>query len=93
MSKILASRVLLALISGLVISGLIQAVAAPGGLLQTYLVENTMGTVGTLFVSMIKLVVVPLIFISIVNAVCTLEDVSQFGRLGFKTVSLYLITP
>ena len=87
----LASRVLLALVGGLIIGGMVQAVAAPGGFLQTYLVENTLGTVGTLFVSMIKLVVVPLIFISIVNAVCTLEDVSQFGRLGIKTFSLYLI--
>ena len=87
----LASRVLLSLIGGLVIGGLIQSFAAPAGFLQTYFVENTLGTAGSLFVSMIKLVVVPLIFISIVNAVCTLEDISQFGRLGIKTFSLYLI--
>ena len=91
MSNNLASRVLIALISGLVFGGIIQAAAPPDGFLQTYLVQNTLGTVGSLFVSMIKLVVVPLIFISIVNAVCTLEDISQFGRLGFKTFGLYLV--
>ncbi len=87
----LASRVLISLVSGLVLGGLIQSLTAPAGFLQTYLIENTLGTAGSLFVSMIKLVVVPLIFISIVNAVCTLEDISQFGRLGIKTFSLYLI--
>ena len=91
MSNNLASRILIALVGGLILGGLIQAIATPDGFLQTYLVQNIFGTGGSLFVAMIKLVVVPLIFVSIVNAVCTLEDVTQFGRLGVKTFSLYLI--
>ena len=91
MTNNLASRILIALVGGVILGGLIQATAASDGFLQTYLVQNVFGTGGSLFVAMIKLVVVPLIFVSIVNAVCTLEDVSQFGRLGIKTFSLYLI--
>lgn len=91
MSNNLASRILIALVGGLILGGLIQAIATPDGFLQTYLVQNVFGTGGSLFVAMIKLVVVPLIFVSIVNAVCTLEDVSQFGRLGVKTFGLYLV--
>ncbi|CAM3621104.1 dicarboxylate/amino acid:cation symporter [Parendozoicomonas haliclonae] len=91
MSSNLASRILIALFGGLIIGGLIQVSSAPDGFMQTILVENIFGTGGSLFVAMIKLVVVPLIFVSIVNAVCTLEDIGQFGRLGFKTFGLYLV--
>ena len=91
MSNNLASRILTALIGGLLIGGFIQSFAVPEGLLHTTLVTNIFGTGGTLFVTMIKMVVVPLIFISIVNAICTLEDISQFGRLGLKTFGLYLV--
>ncbi|WP_281648846.1 dicarboxylate/amino acid:cation symporter [Parendozoicomonas sp. Alg238-R29] len=91
MKNNLASRIMIALAAGLLLGSLIQSFAAPDGFLQTYLVQNIFGTGGSLFVAMIKLVVVPLIFVSIVNAVCSLEDVGQFGRLGMKTFSLYLV--
>ena len=91
MGNNLASRILISLLGGLLFGGAIQAFAAPDGFLQTILIQNIFGTGGALFVAMIKLVVMPLIFISIVNAVCSLEDIGQFGRLGVKTFGLYLI--
>ncbi|WP_330926919.1 dicarboxylate/amino acid:cation symporter [Candidatus Sororendozoicomonas aggregata] len=87
----IAKRVLLALVAGLVIGGGIQAFAMPEGTIQSYIVNGVFHAGGSIFVSMIKLLVVPLIFVSIVNAVCSLEDISQFGRLGVKTFTLYLI--
>ena len=91
MDNKLASRILTALVIGLFVGSIIQMFAAPDGFLQTVLITNTFGTGGTLFVDMIKLVVMPLIFISIVNAVCSVEDMSQFGRLGVFTFGLYLV--
>lgn len=91
MSKNLVTRILIALVAGLVIGGGIQAFASPDGLFQSWLVNGLFHAGGNIFIGMIKLLVVPLIFISIVNAVCSLEDVSQFGRLGFKTFGLYLV--
>ncbi len=91
MSKNLATRILAALVAGLLIGGCIQAFASPEGFFQSYLVNGLFHAGGSIFVGMIKLLVVPLIFISIVNAVCSLEDIGQFGRLGFKTFSLYLV--
>ena len=91
MDNKLASRILTALVIGLFVGSIIQMLAAPDGFLQNVLITNTFGTGGTLFVDMIKLVVMPLIFISIVNAVCSLEDMSQFGRLGVFTFGLYLV--
>lgn len=91
MSSSLATRVLIALIVGIVSGTLIQYLASPNGILQTWLVGGLFSAGGQIFVSMIKLLVMPLIFISIVNAVCNIEDISQFGRLGIKTLILYLL--
>ena len=91
MSKNLATRILIALVAGLVIGGGIQAFASSDGFFQSWLVSGLFHAGGNIFVGMIKLLVVPLIFISIVNAVCSLEDIGQFGRLGFKTFGLYLV--
>ncbi|ELU01917.1 hypothetical protein CAPTEDRAFT_207527, partial [Capitella teleta] len=90
MNQNLATRILASLVIGLALGSAIQLFASPDGFLQTYLIGGLFHAGGSIFVGMIKLLVVPLIFISIVNAVCNLEDVGQFGRLGFKTFGLYL---
>ena len=91
MNNNLAVKILISLVFGVVAGAAIQFFGAAGGLAQAWLVDGLFYAAGSMFVGMIKLLVVPLIFISIVNAVCSLEDVSQFGRLGFKTFGLYLI--
>ncbi len=91
MNNNLASRIMVALVVGLLLGSAIQLFASPDGFFQSYLVHGLFHAGGNIFVGMIKLLVVPLIFISIVNAVCSLEDIGQFGRLGVKTFSLYLM--
>ncbi|MRI33196.1 dicarboxylate/amino acid:cation symporter [Endozoicomonas sp. OPT23] len=91
MNNNLATRIMTALAVGLILGGSIQIFASPEGFFQSYLVDGLFHAGGSIFVGMIKLLVVPLIFISIVNAVCSLEDIGQFGRFGFKTFGLYLV--
>lgn len=47
---------------------------------------------GTLFLNLIKMVVVPLVFASIVVGTCGLNDAKSLGRLGGKTIIYYLFT-
>lgn len=47
---------------------------------------------GTLFLNLIKLIIVPLVFSSLITGVGNLNDVKQLGRLGGKTLAFYLIT-
>ncbi len=47
---------------------------------------------GTVFLNLLKLIAVPLIFVSIVNGITSLTDVSKLSRIGFKTIGLYLFT-
>ncbi|WP_257263895.1 dicarboxylate/amino acid:cation symporter [Endozoicomonas sp. ONNA2] len=90
MQKNLAPQILIALILGMVTGIFIQLVASPEGIAQQYLVSGLFHAIGVMFVAMIKMLVVPLIFVSIAHAVCSLNDISQVGRLGVKTFGIYL---
>ena len=48
--------------------------------------------IGTVFLNMVKMVVVPLIFLSILNGITNVSDVSTFGRLGSKALFIYIFT-
>ena len=47
---------------------------------------------GTLFLNLIKMIIVPLVFSSIVVGTCGLGDARQVGRIGGKTILFYLCT-
>ena len=47
---------------------------------------------GQIFVNILKMIAVPLVLFSIVGGVASLGDVRKLGRLGGKTLGLYLAT-
>lgn len=47
---------------------------------------------GTIFVRLLKLIAVPLVFVSLVKGVSQMGDLAQLTRLGLKTVSTYILT-
>jgi len=47
---------------------------------------------GDIFIKILKLIAVPLVLFSIISGVASLKDVKKLGRLGAKTLGLYLIT-
>ncbi len=47
---------------------------------------------GKLFIALLKLLVVPLVFVSLVCGTCQLTDPSKLGRLGGKAIGFYLFT-
>jgi Na+/H+-dicarboxylate symporter len=60
--------------------------------LSDFIVINFFNIVSDLFISALKLVIIPLIFFSIVCGIISLSDDTSLSRLGIKTLSLYLIT-
>jgi len=48
--------------------------------------------VGTLFINMIKMLIVPLVFVTLVTGITSMEDLSKMRRIGVKTFSIYLVT-
>jgi len=47
---------------------------------------------GKIFVASLSLLVVPLVFVSLVCGTAALDDIKKLGRVGGKTVALYLLT-
>ncbi|MCC4265661.1 dicarboxylate/amino acid:cation symporter [Oceanimonas baumannii] len=86
----LSTRIFTGLFVGLLIGSAIQYLFADVSLLNDGLVGLAEG-LGGMFVSLIKLMVVPLVYISIVTGICELRDIASFGRLGSRTFGLYII--
>lgn len=47
---------------------------------------------GTIFVSMLKLIAVPLILVSLIDGISNLTDMNKLSRIGGKTMGFYLLT-
>ena len=47
---------------------------------------------GTIFLKLLKLIAVPLIFVSLVKGISSLTDITKLSRIGYKTIAIYLIT-
>jgi Na+/H+-dicarboxylate symporter len=45
---------------------------------------------GQLFIRLLKLIAIPLIFVTLVKGVAGLKDISKFSKLGIKTLLVYL---
>jgi Na+/H+-dicarboxylate symporter len=88
----LTSRILLAMVAGLA-TGLILKYLFPGSeFIRAYITEGLFYIIGKIFISSLKMLVVPLVFVSLVCGTCSLRDASRLGRLGIKAVGLYLLT-
>ena len=55
-------------------------------------VTNWIGIPGTLFINALKMVVIPLVFAAIAVGVAGMASQKSFGRIGSKTIALYLFT-
>lgn len=58
---------------------------------EAFIIEY-LGVFGTLFILLLKVVIVPLIFVSIVCGVAGIGDVRKLGKLGVKTLVYYVGT-
>lgn len=47
---------------------------------------------GTIFLNLLKFIVVPIVLLSIVSGVISMQDVSKVGSVGVKTVVYYMFT-
>lgn len=56
------------------------------------LVDNVFYLGGTGFIKLMKMLVVPLVFFSIVVGVASISDIRKIGSIGGRTIGIYLIT-
>ena len=84
----LTNKIFLSLVSGIVIGSLLNNLVPESG----ELLLDPIDVIGVLFISALKMLIVPVVFFSIVSGVTNLEDTTSLGRIGGKSIFLYLFT-
>lgn len=95
----LTNRILIAMLSGILLGSLfnllLQSTAVPevvGMVINEYLVGGLFDVVGRIFVASLKLLVVPLVLVSLICGSSSLGDSSRMGPIAGKTLLFYLAT-
>ncbi|WP_250461677.1 dicarboxylate/amino acid:cation symporter [Microbulbifer litoralis] len=95
----LTTRILIAMLAGIVIGVLFNFLNTSQllgsgftGFINAYITEGLFDVVGRIFIASLKLMVVPLVLVSLVCGACALSEGSRIGPLAGKTVLLYLLT-
>lgn len=95
----LTTRILLGMGSGLILGIIINLLgqsswvpAAVNEWVAWAFVDGVLYVVGAIFLNSLKLLVVPLVFVSLVCGCSSLGDNTRMGAMAIKTLSLYLLT-
>ncbi len=83
-------RVLVALVLGIILG--LSLSQAMGQAEATAFIDTYIRPVGLAFIQLIRMLIVPLIFTTLVAGVIAMGDPSKLGSLGIKTILLYLAT-
>ena len=78
------------IIIGLV-TGVIYAFLSSGLGLNQFTI-NWIDPFGTIFIRILKFIAVPLVLFSIISGISGLKDISRLGKMGGKTLTIYLLT-
>ncbi len=95
----LTKRIILSMFLGLGVGVMINVAVTEGWLAATFnhwidqaLVNGLFDVVGRIFVKSLKLLVVPLVFVSLVCGTCSLGNNTRMGAMAAKTLVLYMLT-
>lgn len=94
----LTNRILIAMVSGILVGSLsnllLHSAGMPGlsAFLGDYLVNGLFDVVGRIFVASLKLLVVPLVLVSLIVGSGSLGQSARMGPIAVKTLGLYLLT-
>ena len=89
----LTQKILIGMALGLALGVIFQATdLVSNGFVSTYVLNGVIDAGGKIFVTLLKMMVVPLVFVSLVCGAASLGATGSVGRLGGKTIGLYLAT-
>ncbi len=80
----LAMKIFVALVLAIVAGLLLQSHAS--------FAENFIKPFGTIFLNLVKFIVVPIVLFSIMCGIISMSDIKKVGAIGLKTVVFYLFT-
>ncbi len=86
----LTSKIFIGLISGIIL-GLILYTMSGNAFVENVVIE-ILELIGKVFINAIKMMVVPLVFVSITVGAASVSDIKKLGRIGSRTLAFYLVT-
>lgn len=82
----IATQILIALFLGVIIGALGYSAGLEG------FITNYFKPVGMVFVNLLKFIVVPVVFLSIIDGVVSMGDFKKLGSIGLKSILYFLVT-
>ena len=80
----LAMQIFIALVLAIIVGLLLQKYAD--------FAENYIKPFGTIFLNLVKFIVVPIVLFSIMSGIISMRDIKKVGSIGLKTIVYYLCT-
>ncbi|MEH6592365.1 MAG: dicarboxylate/amino acid:cation symporter [Halioglobus sp.] len=95
----LTNRILIAMVAGIMLGSLLNLLMNSGGvaepvraIIQDFFIDGLFDLVGRIFVASLKLLVVPLVLVSLICGSSSLGDSARMGPIAGKTLLFYLAT-
>ena len=88
----LGNWMLIGMILGFIVGLILNFYVKNPFIKDTILVNNLFYLGGTGFIKLMKMLVVPLVFFSIVVGVASISDIKKIGAIGGRAIVIYLIT-
>ncbi len=94
----LTNRILLAMAAGIVLGSLLNVLLwnvlgdGVSAFIDTYLVGGLFDVVGRIFIASLRLLVVPLVLVSLICGSSSLGDSARMGPIAIKTIFFYMAT-
>ena len=79
-------QIVLALILGIVVGLIFYFIGKPE------ITTNYFKPFGTIFVNLLKFIVVPVVLLSMIDGIISMGDMKKVGSVGWKTVAYFLVT-
>lgn len=88
----LTTKIFIGLIGGLIVGVLLNVAVPHSYVRDTVLVNGIFYVIGNGFIRLMKMLVVPLVFASLVCGSSSIGDTKSLGKVGGKTIVFYLFT-
>lgn len=87
----LIHKVFIGLISGIIVGALLYPMKE-NPIVSKYIVSGLFEFLGQGFLRLVKMIIVPLVFASLVTGTSAMNDVKKLGRIGIKTLAFFMGT-
>jgi Na+/H+-dicarboxylate symporter len=95
----LTNRILIAMVAGILLGSLLNLLVHSSGLgepvrqfIENFFIDGVFDLVGRIFIASLKLLVVPLVLVSLICGSSSLGDSARMGPIAGKTLLFYLAT-